>query len=304
VAISVSAQTTDLLSPQESLWFKSRNNTIVVYPSENSPPYSYKNSAGNPQGLAIDYLELIAKKIGANIQFLTPRSTSQVLDDVKSGKGDVIADITSDTNKEQYLIFTDNYLTSPAVIVVRKDYGEKSGLNLNDFNGKQVAVVVGSSLESYMRINYPKVVIDEVTDNEVALQQVVLGEVDAASMDVASLSYFLSKQVLNSVKIVGDTGFEFKPSFGMPKNLTVLQSILEKGLSQISTSDRITLNDKWIVVPTREMQDNSFLSQIQNSFNLGTLYILFGIGIVTFVLVKRKNNSINYLFSELIFFSS
>ena len=47
----------DILNQEENLWLASRNKTIVVYPIENAPPYSYKNSAGNPQGLAIDYLE-------------------------------------------------------------------------------------------------------------------------------------------------------------------------------------------------------------------------------------------------------
>ena len=292
VALSSFAQTKDLLSPEETLWLQSRNNTIVVYPEENNPPYSYKNSAGNPQGLAIEYLDLIAEKIGAKIQYLTPRSRSQVMTDFQAGKGDVVASVTPDTNKEQFMVFTGNYLTSPAVIVVRKDYNSNAGLNLNDFNGKRVAVINSSALESYMRINYPRVVIEEVTDDEIGLQQVVLGEADAAAMDVASLSYFLSKQVLNSVKVIGNTGFEYKPSFGISKTIPILQSIIEKGLSQISTSDRSLLNDKWIVVPAQNsQQDTSLLAQIRDNVSIITLYVLFGLGVIVIVvlLIKRRN---------------
>lgn len=289
IAFPVLAQNKDLLTPEEALWLKSRNNTIVVYPSENAPPYSYKNSAGNPQGLAIDYLELIAEKVGAKMQYLTPRPHGQIQSDMRNGKGDVAAVVTFDKNKEDYLIFTTNYLASPSVIVVRKDYDKKSDLNLNDFSGKRVAVVDSSSLESYIRINYPRVVVEEVTDNEVGLQQIVLGEADAAAMDVASLSYFLSKQVLNSVKVVGNTGFESKPAFGVQKDLPLLQSILEKGLSQISANDRSLLNEKWIVVPTQNQQDDSLLAQIRDNFNGATFYVLFGLGVIIVVVLLLRN---------------
>lgn len=283
------AQTRDLLSPEESLWLKSRNNTLVVYPEENTPPYSYKNSAGNPQGLAIDYLELIAEKIGAKIEYLTPRSRVQIMSDIQRGKGDIVAIVTPDSEREQFLIFTGNYISSPAVIVVRKDYSQNGGLNLNDFNGKRIAVVNNSSLESYVRTNYPRIVVDEVTEDEVALQQVVLGEVDASVMDVASLSYFLSKQVLNSVKVVGTTGFEYKPSFGVPKNLTVLQSILEKGLTQISASDRSLLIDKWIIVPTDLQKRDSLIARIEDSFGTGVLYTLLFLSVLGVVILLTRN---------------
>ncbi|MEO5635003.1 MAG: transporter substrate-binding domain-containing protein [Candidatus Paceibacterota bacterium] len=284
-AIPVLAQNRDLLSPEETLWLKSRNNTIVVYPEENAPPYSYKNSAGNPQGLAVDYLELIAEKIGAKMEYLTPRSRSQIQEDVQKGKGDVIAYVTADAEKEGYLIFTGNYLTSPAVIVVRKDAPKKSGLNLNDFNGKRVAVTNGSALEGFIRINYPRVVVDEVTDDEIGLQQVVLGEVDATAMDVASLSFFLSKQVLTSVTVAGNTGFDYKPSFGVSKSSPLLQSILEKGLSQISQNDRSVLSDKWIVLPGEvQKEESDFMTIVKSNLGVASIYILFGVGIITILI--------------------
>ncbi|MBY0376779.1 transporter substrate-binding domain-containing protein, partial [Patescibacteria group bacterium] len=231
------AQTRGLLSPEETLWLKQRNNTIVVYPEQNNPPYSYQDPAGNLQGLSIDYLELIAEKVGAKIQYLTPRSRGQILSDVEKGKGDVIAFITANKDQDSQLLFTESYATVPVVIVVRKDFNKGSSLTLNDFNGKQVAMIDGSAIEDYVNINYPRVVREGVTDDEVGLQQVVLGEADAAVMDVASLSYYLSKQVLSSVKIAGNTGLDSRPAFAMTKDKGLLQSILEKGLSQITTND-------------------------------------------------------------------
>ena len=284
------------MSSEEVYWLGARNNTIVVYPEDNNPPYSYKNSAGNIQGLSIDYLELIGEKLGIKIQYLTPRSRTQILSDIKSGKGDVVASLSPDVDKEQFVLFTGNYVSSTGVIVVRKDYDKRTGLNLNDFAGKRVAVVNDSSLEGYIRKNYPRVIVEEVTDNEISLQQVVLGEVEAAAMDVASLSYFLSKQVLSSVKVAGNTGFEYKPSFGISKGSIPLQSILEKGLSQISQSERELISAKWISLPQEQKKDETLIAHIQNNISITSLYILFGIGIIAVLalIFKRRGYPIDY----------
>ncbi len=297
LAYSVSAQTKNLLSPEESLWLKERNNTIVVYPEQNNPPYSYQSPSGNIQGLSIDYIELIAEKIGAKVQYLTPRSRNQINLDIAAGKGD-IAFFTEDQTKNENLLFTESYATVPVVIVVRKDYGNHtSNLTLNDFNGKRVAMVSGSSIESYVGVNYPRVVREEMTDDEVSLQQVVLGEVDAAVMDVASLSFYLSKQVLSSVKIAGNTGLDYKPVFALTKNKEILQSILEKGLSQISVNDRDILVDKWVALPGENIKNNfSFFSVLKENLSITIVYVLFGIGLVTICILifVRKHHRERY----------
>ncbi|MEK7071543.1 MAG: transporter substrate-binding domain-containing protein [Patescibacteria group bacterium] len=295
VAVPAFGQTT-LLSPEESLWLKSRNNTIVVYPEKNNPPFSYTSAGGSIQGLAIDYLELIAEKIDAKIVYLLPQSRSQILNDFAAGKGDVVAGLMETNDGGVNFIFTDSFITVPTVIVVRKDFEKRTSLTLNDFNGQRVSVISGSALEGYVQKNYPRVVIEDVTDDEISLQQVVLGEVDAAVMDIASLSYYLSKQVLSSVKIVGNTGLDYKPAFALLKDKTILQSILEKGMTQISTNDRSLLTDKWVVVPNAEPADDSLLAGIKGNYNTITFLVLFILILLVAVasLFRRKSFGMHY----------
>lgn len=281
------------LNAEENLWLKSRNSTIVVYPEKNFPPYSYQNSSGTPQGLSIDYIELISKKIGAKVEYLPARSRSQIIDDVRqSKKGDVVLSLTDTKEKENILYFSDTYVSAPAVIVVRKDSDIKSGITLNDLSGKKVAIGKDYAVEEFVRVNNPRIVIEQVTDDESGLQQVVLGEVEAAVMDISSLSYYLSKQVLNSVKVVGNTGFEYKLAFAVPKNKEILQSILDKGLQQISINDRALLNEKWIVLPgDSDLGKNSWFTNITNSFGVIPLYILLILVIgLLILLLRRKRN--------------
>lgn len=272
-----------ILTPEESLWLKSRNNTIVVYPEKNFPPFSYTNASGTPNGISIDYIKLIAKKINAKVEFLPARSRSQILDDIKTNKGDVITSLTDTKDREEYLYFSDEYISSPAVIVTRKDYNRKVK-NLTDFNGKRVAVGDSYAVEEHIRTNFPSVVIESVTDDEFGLQQLVLGEVDAAIMDIASLSYFISKQVLSSVKIVGNVGFEYKLAFAVPKDKEILQSIIDKGLSQISQSERDVLNEKWISPSLKSENNLSSFDSETTPYFLATTIALFGFAFV----INRK----------------
>jgi ABC-type amino acid transport substrate-binding protein len=261
----VEAAREDFLTEQEILWLENRNNTIVVYPEKDFPPYSYYGGTNTQLGLSIDYLEIVAEKIGAKIEYLPAKSLFQVLEDMKTGKGDVLPSVVKSEEKQDFLYFTDYYTDIGSVIVVRKDSKLKGDITLNDLAGQKVAITNGRAVRTFVAKNYPRVIIEPTTDDEIALQQVVLGEVDAAVLDIASLSFYLSKQVLSSVNIVGNAGFSYKLSFGVKKENQILQSILDKGLLQISKNEREILNDKWIVVP--EEVENNFWTVIKNTLN-------------------------------------
>jgi len=291
----LSAQNKDLLTPEETLWLNTRNNTIIVYPERNFAPFSYQSNSGTPLGLSIDYIEIIAEKVGAKIQYLPAKSLSQILEDIKLGKGDVVTSLIDSPEKQDFLYFTDSYIDISSVIVVRKDSSIKNGIALNDLNGQKVAVTSGRAVSSFVSKNYPRVIISPVTDDEIGLQQVVLGEVDAAIMDIASLSFYLSKQVLSSVKVVGSAGFDYKLSLGVSKDKQILQSILDKGLTQISKNERSVLSEKWIVTPEEYKSD--FWSLVgatltndifQYNFFLFTIFILF-------IIFKNKNGYQRFL---------
>lgn len=287
-----------MLTAQEDAWLASRNKTIVVYPEKNNPPFSYQSASGALQGLAIDYIELVAEKVGAKVQYLTPRARNQLLDDIVQGKGDVLVTLSQNNEHASELLFTEQYVTVPVVLVVRKDFEKRATLTLTDFNGKRVAMIDSSAIESYTRENYPRVVVETVSDDEVALQQVVLGEVDAAAMDVASLSFLLSKQVLSSVKTAGSTGLDYSIAFAVPKEKQPLQSILEKGLSQISAGERALLADKWVALPGEAQESSPMREWLRSPEATVTLFVICGAIIVFVILALRRKRFFSYPFQR------
>ncbi|HSE56969.1 MAG TPA: transporter substrate-binding domain-containing protein [Candidatus Paceibacterota bacterium] len=245
----------DILTKEERLWLQNRNNTIVVYPEKNNPPFVYLPSpTAEPIGLSIEYLERIAEKVHARLSFLPAKSRAQVLAEVAEGKGDVVVRTDETVGSEaSALRYTQSYLSVPVVLAVRRD-SRDSELTLADLAGKRIAVTSASGAAEFIRKNYPRVVVHQVTDDEIGLQQLVLGEVDAQAIDLASLSYFLSRQALSAVKVVGHTGFYYQLAFAVPEGKAILQSILDKGLTQVSDTERQLISEKWMQASARTLE--------------------------------------------------
>jgi ABC-type amino acid transport substrate-binding protein len=238
----------DLLTIEENAWLESRNNTITIVPERNNPPVSFSNPLmGEPQGIFIDHIDLIAKKLGVEVRYLSARTRIDVIDSLKQGNNDYIGSLGVDKVDELGLISTKPYFTTPVVIAVREDFEiGKGGVTLDYFNGKKVSVLAGSATSVYVKRNYPKVIFEEVVDNELALQKVILSEVDAVVINTASLKYYLSNQTVKSIKVAGViSGLSVNLALAVPKDQVLLKSILEKGLAQVSAQEHEELASRW-----------------------------------------------------------
>lgn len=243
-----------VLAPDQARWLSKHNDTLIVRPEKSYPPFSFVSSSPSirPKGLAVDYLELVARKIGAQPTYLEAKSRATILSELKAGKEGIILALSESENKDDSFYFSEPFISLPAVIVTRKDYVRSSKeLTLADFNGKQLSMTDGYAVVDYVKNNYQKIIIEPTTDDEVALQKVLLGEVDGAVMDLASLSYYTSRDMLSYVTVAGQTGFEYELSFAVPKSMPDLQVILNAGLKEVTPSERAIIKDRWITFPTK-----------------------------------------------------
>jgi ABC-type amino acid transport substrate-binding protein len=274
-----------VLNSEEKAWLKSNNNTITVIPERNNPPFSFNDTSWNTQGIFIDYINLVADKLNAKVDYLTARTRVDVIDGLKQGGGAYIGNLGADKAKELSLPYSTAYFTAPVVIITRNDYYSGTGMTLDDLDGKSVSVLAGSVVESYLKKTHPKIIVTSTFDSELVLQKVVLAEVDAGVINLASLSYFMSKQSIKSIKVVGNIpDLDVNLAFTTSSNQQILNSILEKGLAQITEKERETILNKWQDFPTQSVDKKV------SSFPILALYVIsiLGIFVMVFVIVKSK----------------
>ncbi|MBT8367688.1 MAG: transporter substrate-binding domain-containing protein, partial [Deltaproteobacteria bacterium] len=89
---------------------------IRVHNEKDWPPFNYFEY-GRPRGLSIDYMDLMAKKLGIEIEYVTGPSWNEFLEMVKRKELDVMLNIVKTEDRQKYLLYTEPYVKNPNVVV-------------------------------------------------------------------------------------------------------------------------------------------------------------------------------------------
>ena len=88
------------LTPEE-LIFLQNNQPLKLHNEEYWPPYNF-NEKGVPKGFVIDYMNLLASKLGIQVEYVSGYSWNQFMEMLKIDKIDAIINISK--NKQMFII--------------------------------------------------------------------------------------------------------------------------------------------------------------------------------------------------------
>jgi hypothetical protein len=103
------------------------------------PPFEFRDQEGRYQGLAADYIALIQERLGVTLKPVEPSSWTEVLEQARNNRIDLLPGIMSTPERQSYLAFTRPYLDFPIVILAHK--GGAQPRSLKDLYGLKIAVV-------------------------------------------------------------------------------------------------------------------------------------------------------------------
>lgn len=124
---------------------------IVMLTNAQFPPFEYLADDGTVQGVDADLAQAVADKLGVKLK-IVDMDFDGIVTALKSGKGDFAAagmTITEERLKE--VDFTDEYVTSSQMVIVRSDSdlsGDKDALDAA-LSGKNIAVQQGTTGDWY-----------------------------------------------------------------------------------------------------------------------------------------------------------
>ncbi|MBK5261901.1 MAG: transporter substrate-binding domain-containing protein [Peptostreptococcaceae bacterium] len=215
--------------------------TIRVVLDDNYPPFVFKDSAGNPQGIIVDQWKLWEKKTGIAVK-LYPMSWSKALTDMENGDYDVIDTIFQNAGREKLYDFTKPYEKINANIFFPK---EISGItDLDSLKGFSVAVKVGDASIMYL-LSSDVADLHLYNSYEEIINAAKTGEVSIFVMDMPPARYFMYRENLESKFNYSKPLYTGEFHRAVLKGNTAMLNTVEKGFSLISDKEYAEINKKW-----------------------------------------------------------
>lgn len=209
-------------------------------------PFVFEAPGDLPQGLSIDLLRLVQDRTGLRVLPQPAGPLHRLLDAARAGQLDLLTSLRPTPERAAFLLFTQPYVSVPAVLVRRAG---AAALGLAALSGRPVAVGQGYAVEAVMRQRYPQVAWQAVPDDVAALEGLAAGRFEAAVADAASVAYIVRTRGLQGERALqaGDqVGFDYTLSFAVRRDWPELVAILDAGIRAVDPRERQAVLDRWI----------------------------------------------------------
>ena len=229
------------LSPREDRWLREHPVMRVVV-NDTAAPLTFFDNNDRLRGIVADLLELIRLRTGLRFNIQRASGDGDMIEQLESGRADIIATHSTDTRRGNALQVSRPYLESAYVLVGRGGADQPSSLKL--LKGKRVAVPRDSSVAALLATRHPQVRQVATESAYYAMALLGSGAVDAVIATLIDANHMVatgSDLVIRST--VGTEPATF--SMATTAQATELASILDKALLSISPEELGVINSRW-----------------------------------------------------------
>ncbi len=270
VNVAVASDSGLNLTPEERAWLDAHPEIRARV--GDAPPLHFFD--GEPRGIAVDYLNLIAERVGFDVEYVYGIPWSTALEDIRDHEVlDVILTAKRTAEREDDMAFTENFLLMPWVIFTQKD---KPVAAMNELAGQIVSVERDFVMHKKLADEYPSIVLLVTETSREALEAVATGEADAYIGNLTTGSYIMQYYNLINLQVSAPTPFEnHDQAIAVRDDWPELVSILNKGFASITEAERVAIHQKWVpVLETVQPAPTPGLINSWHTVGLGVAIIL------------------------------
>ncbi len=235
------------LTEKEHQWLQTHPELVIAFDDAN-PPLNFVQPDGKPAGINVDYVRLLAEKIGIRIRYVGS-SWSEALEKALSHQVDGIMSASKKKERETFLSFTRPYCETPLAIAVRDSF--RTIESLSDLDGATVVIVKGTARTPLIKEFAPQASILEVSSPEEGMKYLIEGRADAFFDDLPVTEHLIRSQLLSQIKIgllyYSDLGAQ---RLGIRNDIPEIQSVFDKAIASITNHEHRKIWDRWFDIST------------------------------------------------------
>lgn len=266
------------LTTQEEKWIEN-NKKVRVIINPYHFPFTMVDANMDIRGITGDILDLTQMKTGLDFEPVIAKSNKDIAELLNKGGWDLHpAAIYSDERNDKVL-FTHPFLSTPFVIVVKEDENKFPDIK----SGMKISIPSDHFLIKTLEKKYPQVKFIRSENSSMAINMLSNGEVDAAISTKLTAKYYIEHYDPDGLHyyIMSDVPYA-EIAFAVPSHAYELRDILNKVIDDIPKEQIVRLSSKWLNMPniqvdTWDMYKNEFYLVILFSTLLIGSSLLWGV---------------------------
>lgn len=250
-----------------------RHSVIKMCVDPNWMPYERLNAHNQHEGLASDYLKLLAEKGQFQLVIVPTTSWGQTLEYAKERRCDIISMARDTPERRTYLTFTQPYFTYPFSVATLIDKPFASSFSAIEHH--RFAVVENYAVNGYLEKAYPNLQIIHVDNVEEGLERVRDGQAYGYIDSNLAIGYAIQQSGSLDLKVSAQLDYSSSPSIAVRSDKPMLAEILNLILQNVTAKERQAIHNDWVSVRFDTKVDIKTLIQV-------SIVAILLIGIVLF----------------------
>ncbi len=272
VILKIGATTPFSLTPEEQV-FKGSLKEIKLCVGPGLMPLD-DIQGGKHVGLNSEFMTLFEEIIDVPINLVPTSDWSESIENVRTGRCDIISLATTTPQREEFMTFTSNYVVIPFVVVTTQEKFFVS--NISDLVDKQLGIRRGYAYAELLRIRFPNIDLTELDSIEEGLEKVNSGELFGYLTGLQIAGYSIQTRGYSNLKINGqfDEFHTIALGIGVNKDKNKLVNLFNKAIDSIEPSEIKRINNSWLTVKYQIVENYQKLIQF-SVVVFGILLFLF-----------------------------
>ena len=210
-------------------------------------PYTFRDAQGGFNGMAADYLTLMARRVGLDTGAARGGPWAEVLRAAKDGQVDLLLAVADNEERRRDFLFIGPWASTPAVLIALKDRGPL--IDIRQLQGKRVGVLASGQHAFLLAKNHPEVTRVEYPTRDGLLTAVARGEVDASFSNLSFAVPKLQEGLGATMKIAGIfPELNSDLYFAVRRDQPQLAALLQRALGSVSDAERAAIASRWAVL--------------------------------------------------------